>query len=175
MIYMSAESKYRILTASILIILLFSLFIWYGGIKPDPDKGNYPGSEQLIEDYDRYVGKKAEITGEVIDKDPIKIEIEHGNKKAGLTITGTNEDVEKGDRLTVFGTVKQNHTIESENSFSVPFLNYIYMYGISGIAAVWILIRIIKQWKWSKERSRLEKREEPIPLKQIFKGGEDDG
>ena len=172
---MLGNSKYRILTGFVLILLLFSLFIWYGSLKPDPEKGNYPGSEQLIKDYNSYIGKKAHITGEVVNTDPIKIEIEYGDKEKTLKVTEVSDQVEKGDRLSVFGTVKQDNTIEVENSFSVPFLNYVYMYVISIVGAFWIFIRIVKQWRWNSEEWWFERRDEQLSLKQVIHGGKDDG
>ncbi|MFW6375639.1 MAG: hypothetical protein ACOCZJ_00585 [Thermoplasmatota archaeon] len=172
---MLENPKYRMLTGAVLILLLFSLFIWYGNLKPEPEKGNYPGSEELIKDYDQYIGKKADITGEVVDTDPIEIEIEYGDKEKTLKVTEVNDQVEKGDRLSVFGTVKEDNVIEAENSFSVPFLNYVYMYGISLVGASWIFIRIVKQWRWNSEELWFERRDEPVSLKQVIHGGDDDG
>ena len=159
----------------ILLLLIFTLFIFYGGFEPDPKQGNYPGTEELIEDYDQYIGEKTDVTGRIVNTGPIRIEIEHGEKEKTLTITDIKEEVEKGDRLSVFGTVRQDNTIEAQNSFSVPFINYAYMYGISLVGATWIFVRIVKQWRWNGEEWWFERRDETLSLKQILKRGEGDG
>lgn len=169
------KTKYRGLTIIVLVLILFTLFVWYGNLKSDPEQGNYPGAEELIDDYDKYLGEKVEVTGKVVDEDPIRIEIEHGKQKKELTIIGTDKLVDNGDRLSVYGTVKKDDTIDAENTVVFPFLNYIYMYVISLVGAAWILIRIIKQWKWNSEELRFERRDEPLPLKQILMGGYSDG
>ncbi|MFW6196139.1 MAG: hypothetical protein ACOC5D_02265 [Thermoplasmatota archaeon] len=172
---MFADSKYRNLTIVVLLLILLTLFIWYGSLEPEPEKGNYLGSEELIKNYDNHIGEKADVTGEVVNTDPIEIKIEYGRQEKTLRVTGADEDVEKGDRLSVFGTVKQDYTIEAENSFSVPFLNYVYMYAISLVGASWIFIRIVKQWRWNSEENWFERRDEPMSLKQVIHGGKDDG
>lgn len=134
-----------------IVILLFTLFVRYGGSKLDPKQGNYPGTEELIEDYDQYIGEKADVTRGIVNTDPIKIEIEYRDEKETLTVTEIDKQVNKGDRLSVFGTVKEDNTIYAQDSFSVPFINYAYMYGISLVGATWILIRIVEQWRWNSE------------------------
>ena len=169
------KKKYRVLTIIVLVLILFTLFVWYGNLESDPEQGNYPGAEELVKDYDKYVGEKVEVTGKVVDEDPIRIEIEYGEQKKGLTIIGTDKQVDKGDRFSVYGTVKENGTIDAENTVVFPFLNYIYMYLISIVGATWILIRIIKQWRWNSKELQFERRDEPLPLKQILTGGDSDG
>lgn len=172
---MLTDSKYRAFTILILVLILFTLFVWHGSLEPDPEKGDYPRAEHLIKDYDRYVGDRAEIGGEVIDEDPIRIEIEHGDEKKILKITGTDKQVNRGNRLSVYGTVKEDNTIEAANTVVTPFFNYIYMYVISLVGASWISLRIVKQWRWNGERSCLERREEPLQLKRVLTGGDGDG
>ena len=165
--------KSRIFIILILALILFSLFVWYGAIQPDPEQGSFPNEKQLVQNYDDHINKKAEISGKVVDTDPLTIETSDYDLQ--LVIRGTNEIVNKGDRLSVFGTVEEGRTIRAENVVVHPYLNYIYLYLISVVSAAWIFIRIVKQWRWNSKESKLEQREEPLRLKQFFKGSDNSG
>lgn len=167
----------RIVVIVILFILLFSLFIWYGSLSPAPEKGRFPGSDELIEDYDSYIGEKVEVSGRVIETNPVIIEVESGDRTIELEVAGLQEQPDKGDRLTVFGTAEQNKTIQAENSIIRPIWRYVYMYGISVAAAGWIGLRILGQWKFDKKTLAFEPREETLSLKETLSGlkrGDDD-
>lgn len=172
---MNISQKIRTALTSALIVVLILLFVWYGSLRPDPEEGNYPGPEQLIDGYDEYIDKEVQVYGKVIDTDPLTIEVEHGEESMELNITGTNVSANQGDKLSVYGTAKQNRTIHAENTVRHPYFNHMYMYAVSFIAAAWISIRIVKQWRWNGEELRFEKREGSPGLKQILSGGKEDG
>lgn len=164
------RSKFPIIM--ILILILVSMFIYYGSLEPEPSKGNYPGTEQLFEDYDTHVGQTVEVTGDVVKTDPITIEIEHLDEEMELEVTNTNIEADKGDKLQVYGTLRDNRSIQAENVVKIPLINYVYMYAISAVAATWISYRIVTRWRWNGEEFRVEKREKKIPLRDIL-GGRD--
>lgn len=177
---MFRSGRSRLLVVILTLLILTFFFTWYGSLEPDPEKSSYPSQEHLIEDYDAYIGEEVKVGGKVIDTDPVKIEAEHGDESIELNITGVEESVEKGDRLTVYGVLKEDKTIAAENAVRHPFLNWNYMYIVSGAAAVWVLIRIVKQWRWDPETASLKVREEPLSLKDMIsgkneQGGPDDG
>lgn len=159
----------------ILLSVLFFFFIWYGSLEPDPDKGSYPNEEHLIEDYDGYIREEVKVGGKVVETDPVEIEAESGSETILLRITGLEESVEKGDRLTVHGVVEEDKTIIVENAVVQPFVNWIYMYLVSGMAAIWVFIRIIKQWRWDAETASLKMREESLKIKDLWIGKDEDG
>lgn len=162
----------------ILLIVLTVFFVWYGSMEPDPEKGDYPHQKHLIEDYEKYRDEKVEVGGKVIETNPLIIEVEHRDKTMNLTIVGAEESPSKDDKVSVYGTVRENHTIESENMVVQPLWRWIYMYGISSIAAVWIGLRLIKQWRWNGKKFAFEVREEPLELKDLkrkISGGDSHG
>ncbi|MBS3782589.1 MAG: hypothetical protein KGY68_08315 [Candidatus Thermoplasmatota archaeon] len=170
--------KSRTAIVVILLLLLLSLFIWYGSLSPAPDKGRFPGNDELVEDYERYKGKKVEVGGEVIETDPVMIEVESGDMTIELKIADLQERPEKGDRLTVFGTAGGNNTIHSKNALIRSSWRYAYMYGISIVGAVWIGLRLIGQWRFDKENLAFEAREEPLTVLETLshlKGSDSDG
>jgi len=161
-----------------LLVVLLILFIWYGSISPEPGKGRFPGNDELVEDYENYIGEKVEISGEVIETEPLKIEIESGDKTIELEITGLEEETEEGDRLTVFGTAAENRTIYVENALIRPLWRYVYMYGVSVVGATWIGFRVLGQWRFDREKFALEPRENPLTIREIIfrsKRGDEDG
>ena len=170
---MFKSTKSRSLVIVVLILILFSLFIWYGSIQPDPEQGSFPNEKQLVQNYDDYISEKAEVSGKVVDTDPLTIETSDYDLQ--LVIKGENKPVNKGDRLSVFGTVEEGRTIQAENVVVHPFFSYIYLYLISVVSAAWIFTRIVKQWRWNSEESKLEQREEIIQLTQVFKRGDNGG
>lgn len=169
---MFKDPKIRFLVIVSLIVILVSMFIWFGSLEPEPKKGDYPGSEQLFEDYDDHVGEKVEVTGDVVNTDPLTIEIERLEKEMRLEITDADISADKGDKLQVFGVLQEDHTIQAENAVRQPLVNYIYMYIISTVAAIWISIRIITRWRWNGEKHRVEERDEPLSIIQKL-GGRD--
>ncbi len=171
---MFRSGRSRLLIIILILLILTFFFIWYGSLGPNPEKGSYPNQEHLIEDYDAYIGEEVEVGGKVVETDPVRIEAEHGDESIELNITGVEESVEKGDRLTVYGTVEEEQTIEAENAVIQPVVNWLYMYLISGIAAFWVFLRIVKQWRWDSETASLKVREEPLSLKDLI-AGEDEG
>ncbi|MFP4609112.1 MAG: hypothetical protein ACOC55_03480 [Candidatus Natronoplasma sp.] len=149
----------RKIAIAILLAMLIIFFIWYGSLGPDPEAGDYPSQEHLIEDYQKYVGKEVEVGGKVLGTDPLEIKAEHGDQEIVLTVIDTEEKPKKNDRVTVFGTLRENNTIEAENTVRHPFWRWIYMYAVSTVAAVWIGLRLIKQWRWNRDTWTFQQRE----------------
>ncbi len=157
---MLATFKHRLAVVIILTAILISLFVWYGSLEPDPDVHRYPRAEDLIKDEEKYVGQEVEVGGRVVSTTPLTIEIEHGGDTRELYITGADEEPNKNDRVTVFGTLEDENTIAASEIISRPYINYLYMYAVSVAAALWILFRISRQFRWDMERSLFIKRED---------------
>ncbi len=158
---MLATFKHRLAVVIILTVLLISLFVWYGSLKPEPDVHRYPRAEDLIKDEEKYVGQEVEVGGRVVSTTPLIIEIEHGDDTRELYITGADEEPNKNDRVTVFGTLEDENTIAASEIIVKPFINYFYMYAVSVVAALWILFRISRQFRWDGEGKIFMKREGP--------------
>ena len=147
---------------AVLLIILLILFVWYGSASPEPEKGHYPGSEHVVQDREAYVGEKVDIGGRVVETDPLTIEVEYGEDSILLEIVNTPKDADVGDRVSVFGTLNENYTVTAENVIVRPRFNWYYMYGVSGVAAIWLSIRLISHWKYTP--TGFKPREEPLKL-----------
>jgi len=165
---MLGSHRSRAIVLIILLILLLSLFIWYGSLSPDPDKGRFAGNDELVEDYERYLDEKVEVSGEVIETDPVTIEIESGDRTIELKIVDLQEEPDQGDRLSVFGTAGENKTIHVQNAMIRPFWRYGYMYGISLVGAAWVGLRLIGGWRFDKEKIAFEPRNDPMGVKETI-------
>ncbi len=161
----------RVMIVILLLTSLCILFIYHGSLDPAPEMGAYPNEEDLIDDYERYIGEEAEVGGKVISTDPIIIELEHGDRTIDLELTGFDDDVEEGDHLSVYGIVRQDLTFEVKNGVVRPFFNIVYMYVISFAAAMWLAFRILSQWRWNGDH--LEPREKPMSI--LLPRGDEDG
>ncbi len=165
---MLPSGRSRAIVIIILILILFSLFIWHGTLSPAPEKGRYPGTDDVVDDYNRYVGEYVEIDGEVIETDPVMIKLESGDRTIELEVADLREEPDEGDRLSVFGTVGENRTIYVSNAMIRPLWRYVYLYGISLLGAVWVGMRIIGQWRFDKKILAFKPREEPFTAKEVL-------
>ncbi len=160
---MFESKKARFTAILILLILLFTSFVYYGSQSPRPEYGNYPGEEHLIKDYQSYINEKVNVGGRVVETEPLTIEVKYGRDTMELTILNATVSPEEGDRLSVYGVMKEGGSLEAINSVNRPKLNFYYMYVVSVLAAIWVAYRIFDQFKW-EDRAASPKR-----------GGEDDG
>ncbi len=168
----------RVMAVLMVILVLFTFFIWYGSMSPAPTEGRYPGGEELIGNYEVQLGKKVEVSEKVVETEPLVIEVKHGEKNKEIQITGVKKDIELKDRISVFGEVKEDNTIDAEKVVVYPYWNYIYMYLISIVGVSWLGIRFFSQWTFDRDNYRFKAREEPLSIKQVLSqslGGGDDG
>lgn len=165
---MLGSDRSRALTVITLLLILLLLFIWYGSLSPSPEKGRFPGNDELIDDYEKYEEDEVEIGGEVIETDPLTIEIESGDRTLQLKLVGLEEEPDRGNRLSVFGTAEENKTIQVQNAIIRPSWRYQYMYGISFVGAAWVGLRLIGGWRFDKEKFVFEPRNNPLTVKETI-------
>ncbi len=174
---MLESRKSRTVMITIMIIALLFLFVWHGSLSPAPERGRYPGADELVDDYEDHIGEKVEVGGEVLEIDPVRIEVESAGDTMILEIVDLKEQPGIGDRLTVFGTAGENKTIYAQNAMTRPLWRYVYMYGISVVGATWVGFRVLGQWRFDREKFALEPRDKPLTIREIIyrsKGGDED-
>ncbi|WP_255170946.1 hypothetical protein [Natrononativus amylolyticus] len=125
---------------------LLGLFVWFGALEPAPDRHHYPGGDELVTDAERYVGQDVETSGTVVGTDPVRIEV---NSEYGTTELRVVDapPVEKGQNLRVFGPLTDETTVVAEGTLVRDSWEFAYMYGISALAALWVLLRAIRHWR----------------------------
>ncbi len=138
------------------ILVLLSLFVWYGSLGPDPDVNRYPGDEELVHDPGRYVGHEVAVGGKVVSVSPLVMEVEYGGDTREIQVTGVDDEPKVGDRLTVFGILVDEHTIDSSKHVVQPLANIVYMYAVSFAAVGWVVYRIYKEFSWDRKNKIFE-------------------
>ncbi|WP_244877439.1 hypothetical protein [Haloferax prahovense] len=164
---MPNSPRRRIVGILVLLGCLFGLMVWFGSLAPAPEAGAYPGAEELGTDYDAWVGDQVNLTGTVIDTDPLTISAEYGaGEQVRLQISNAAVDAQQGDTLSVYGVVEPDRELSSLNAYTVPPANYLYMYAVSFLAGLWVLGRIIQSWRLDETWS-LAPRETPLRIGDI--------
>lgn len=156
----------------VLLALLVGLMIGFGAVSPNPTLGNYPAEGNLAVEYDSYLGDPVQVTGTVVQIDPVIIQDDYSvwtgsHYQTGtvqLTITDLSYSVTTGQTLQVYGTARPDQTIRAANSVVVPATNYLYMYGVSALAGLWVLIRLIRGWTIDPTTLSLRRRTAPLSV-----------
>lgn len=146
-----------------LFLVLFVLLVWYGTVDPNPALGNYPNQEDFAPDPGPYVDETVVVAGEVVSTDPLVIEVEYGaGERAEYRVTGYEGSVQRGQLLRAVGRLADARTIEARNGFTVPDRGLFYAWGISFLAGLWTLARILRHWRIDPESVALVPRERPL-------------
>lgn len=152
----------RVLGIIALICLLGSLLVWAGTVPPNPDQHRYPGNEQIVEDYDAYIGKQVQVGGTVVQTDPVVLELTHYRGTRTVTVRDVHQPVQPGDRVVVFGEAQPNDVIDSQGVTVREPWEASYMYLISFLGGLWVLARLSNGWRLDRDRWTIVPRENRI-------------
>jgi hypothetical protein len=144
---MSAPHARRALLVAVLLVGLFGLCLWYGTYGIAPNLGAYPTEQAVGPFSEEYVGDQVVLAGTVVGTDPVEIRIGYGGGHRTITVTDLSAPVQRGDQLRVFGTLVDSDTVRTTNGFTVPPENYLYTYTVSFVAGLWVLTRLVGQWR----------------------------
>jgi len=132
----------------VLGVVLFVLLVGYGSLGP----GDYPSEEFHGPDPESYVGERVSVAGTVQATDPLRIEVTYGTDgRAEYVVTGLEVGAERGELLRVAGRLTGPRTVEAENGFTVPRSGLWYTWGISFLAGLWVIARILRHWGFDRE------------------------
>lgn len=152
----------RVLGILALLCLLGTLLVWAGTVPPNVDQHRYPGNEQLVENYDAYVGSQAQVGGTVVQTDPVVLELTHYKSTREVIVRDVPQPVQAGDRIVVFGEVQPNSVIDSRTITTREPWEATYMYLISFIGGLWVLAGLIHGWRLDWDRWTIVPRENRI-------------
>ena len=161
----------RLATLCALFGLLVVLGVSFGAtMSQAPQSEQAPMTDHIAADGDAYVGESVQVSGTVVRTDPVVVaaEYEHwtGTRyRTGVlefTVTGLERTVSTGQHLQVYGTLTSEGTVNAESSVVVPARNILFMYGVSALAGVWVLARLVRGWTVDWETLAIERR--PTPL-----------
>lgn len=160
----------RVVVLVLLLGVYVGLMLWFGTVQPDPRLGYYAGNDEVVVDADSYVGEPVQVSGTVVETDPVVIFVEYdtwdGNRYrsggARFQVTGAVESMTRGQAVQIYGTVQPDGTIRALRSVVVPVHDFLYMYTVSFLAGLWVLARIARGWTVVPSEFALRRRSRPI-------------
>lgn len=154
-----------------LVCLLFvaqaALFPLYATQPVNERAGMLPNEEEIVENPDRYIGQRVEVTGIVETVAPLVVRVEAAGETHEITITDTSLNPAVGDKIRLTGTLRTPRTIRAANGFVVPERGRWYAWGISFLAGLWVLGRLIRHWTINRAMLGFEPRGAPLSLKDM--------
>lgn len=142
------------------IVILLGLCVWFGALAPAPTLGAYPDSDTVGQTPSAYVGSVVEISGRVVHTEPVVIELASRPDSRLLAVTDLTTPVVEGETLRVFGTMTGPGTVSATAAFTVPRSGFVYTYVVSFLAGLWVLSRLLGQWRFAP-RAGFVRRAEP--------------
>jgi len=142
----------RFVLVIFLLAALFALLV-VGGIDrpPAPELGDYPDGDQIASQSEEYRGEQVMFWSHVVATDPLEVktfyETDRGVETLRLRITGVDSTVTAGDRLQIFGVLTGPRTVRTTNIVVHPRRGIWYSLGISFLAGLWVLGRIVVHWR----------------------------
>jgi len=168
---MIESRKSRLATLCVLFAVLAVLLFWFGiPTSPNPEQGRFPTADDVAADGDIYVGQHVQVTGTVVRTDPVAVDADYeywtGRRyRTGtleFTVTELTTMVRPGQTLQVYGSLRDGRTIEATSSSVRPVVNRQFMYGVSALAGVWVLARLVNGWTVDRDEFAFEPRLEPL-------------
>lgn len=157
----------RLLAVAVLLLALVGLLVWAGTLSPDPAVNRYPEEDDVMPDPGSHVGQRASIGGYVVETDPVVIETGYSGPSrltlvGAMAAEGNVDSLEVDDRVTAFGTIVDESTVETERLVTQTGGEQIYMLVVSLLGGLWVAGRLLWQWRF-----------DPGQLAFVPRGGDD--
>lgn len=147
---MVTERSSRLLALALLGGVLVVLLMAAGTLTPASELHHHPDADDLSQDYAAYQGERVEVSGTIVRTDPVVIEVDDADRRPTLTVTNVTEPVAVGQELRVFGTARPNETIAAHETVIVSPWETYYMWTVSFVAGVWVLVRFLRGWRFDR-------------------------
>jgi hypothetical protein len=149
----------------VLLAVLGGLLVAAGTQTPNPALNDYPGAGDVGADPGAYAGQKVALGGTVVNADPVRIEVEHGIAETfTVTVTGVRRPVTTGDNVKAFGTLEEADTLSADRVVVREPWELWYMYAVSFVAGLWVLLRTVRRWQFDGDRLAFVPREVPLSI-----------
>lgn len=150
----------RFLAAFVLLAALVGLLFWYGMLPPyDPTMNDLPDEDDVGPDPNAYVGQQVVLGGNVVDTDPVVVEVHHEDDSSTFTFQDADDALETGteplevdDSVTASGTLTDDSTLEVDRSLTREPWELQYMYVVSFLGGLWVLGRFFQGWQFDRSR-----------------------
>jgi hypothetical protein len=165
---MPRTARGRILAVALVLTGLALLCPVYAQQPVNPELGVYPEPDDFIASPEPFVGDAVTTDGFVQQVSPLVIEVETPHGASDVTITSSELRPEVGDKVRVFGTLTDPRTIRSHHAFVVPQGGLWYTWGVSFLAGLWVLGRLIRHWTVDVARLRFQRRDDSLSLRALL-------
>lgn len=159
------EGSLRVRVVSILLLagILVTLLVWAGTIEPDPADNRYPGSIDIHENPETYVGDRVAVSGRITGTEPLTIRATFPDAGTEtFVIENAAVDVAVGDHLVVFGTLQPDNRVEAIDTLDREPWELYYMYVVSFLGGLLVLGRLINGWTVDTETWSIVPRTDPL-------------
>lgn len=138
----------------VLVGLVFGMGLHAGTERPYEQRHwPYPTGEDIVTDYDRFVGEETLLWGTVqtVDRDDgtLQLRVSTDEGPLELSVTGADAAVEPGGVVQVYGVLGPDRTIEATNVIVVNPADdsATVKYGVSAVGAVLVLALFFRRWR----------------------------
>ena len=161
----------RLVALCVLLGLLLGIAVWFGvSTSQGPWPGEAPTVDHLAASDEAYVDRHVHVSGTVVRTDPVVVVARYerwtGSRYRtgvlGFPVTGLTTPVAPGRALQVYGTLAPDGTIRATNGVVVPSRNIVFMYGVSALAGLWVLARLVRGWTVDRSTLAAEPRSTPL-------------
>lgn len=158
---MRDDRRTRVIVVAFLMIVLCGLLVWAGTLEPDPDRNEFPNENDFVMSYDAYVGDRVQVGGTVVETDPVVFVVTtKDGDRMEITAVSFEADPSVGDEINVYGTLETEQRVIVIDSYTrEPWERY-YMYAVSFIAGLWVLVRFVRGWRFDRDTFAFKPRTE---------------
>jgi hypothetical protein len=148
---------------ALLILVLAGLLVWAGTLSPADARRDFPSEDEVGPNRDAYVGERVTLSGTVVGTDPPVVDVEYGTGESfRATLADADQSVSAGDRVSAFGRLEPSSTLVVERVIVREPWELWYMYGVSFLGGLWVLVRTLRRWRFDAEQLAFVPRERPL-------------
>lgn len=163
-------ARARIFLIGLLLAGHVALFPLFALQSPNPAAGVFPTEQEFIGAGDEYIGNQVTTEGTVQSTAPIRIQVQTTSGTHSIRITGIDSSPAVGDNLRVHGQLRGPTTIHATTVLVVPQQDRWYAWGISFLAGLWVLSRLIRHWTIDRRTLGFHPRARPLSVRHLLWG-----
>jgi hypothetical protein len=135
------------------------LLLWGGAVATELERP-YVNENALVAHGDAYVNEEVAFGASVVATDPLVVAESVDGAERRLTVVDADADARVGDHLVVYGMLETPERVRAVRAYTVPQTGLWYTYGVSTLAGLWVLARLVRGWRVDTERWGLAPRRE---------------
>ncbi|SEU05088.1 hypothetical protein [Natrinema hispanicum] len=143
----------RVLAGVVLVGLLIACLVWAGATIGDLTETEYPDQADVRSEPAAYVGDQVVLGGTVVATDPVVIATRASGygrftlEDADARLKTGGAPLERGDRVTAFGTLTAESTLAVERALTRDPAETRYMLVVSALGGLLVVGRFVRHWR----------------------------